>query len=217
YQTHYPDPPDAIADELDDLDFDFITEDLLKLLSSMKVGAERIRQIVASLRTFSRKDEAEKKSVDIHQGLDSTLMILAHRLKAQPGQPAIEIVKDYGALPSVYCYAGQLNQVFMNILSNGIDAVEGVANPQLTIKTWLQADQVIITFADNGMGMTEEVRSQICNPFFTTKPIGQGTGMGLSISYQIVTERHGGSLSTVSALNEGTTFTIQIPLNQPGE
>ncbi|MEL6602656.1 MAG: PAS domain-containing protein [Cyanobacteria bacterium J06614_10] len=217
YQAHLPDPPEEIAEELEDLDFDFITEDLMNLLSSMKVGAERIRQIVASLRTFSRKDEAEKKSVDIHQGLDSTLMILAHRLKAEPHRAKIEVLKDYGDLPLVYCYAGQLNQVFMNILSNGIDALEGTDHPQLMISTRLQGDQVKITIGDNGMGMSEAVRSQICNPFFTTKPIGQGTGMGLSISYQIVTERHGGSLETASTPGEGTTFTIQIPLQQPGK
>ncbi|MEL6453503.1 MAG: PAS domain-containing protein [Cyanobacteria bacterium J06623_5] len=214
YQAHFPNPPEDIADELEDLDFDFITEDLMNLLSSMKVGAERIRQIVASLRTFSRKDEAEKKSVDIHQGLDSTLMILAHRLKVEPNRAKIEVLKDYGDLPHVYCYAGQLNQVFMNILSNGIDALEAVEHPQLSIATCLQGEQVKITIGDNGTGMSEEVRSQICNPFFTTKPIGQGTGMGLSISYQIVTERHGGSLETASTPGVGTTFTIQIPLKQ---
>ena len=181
----------------------------------MKVGAERIRHIVASLRTFSRKDEAEKKSVDIHQGLDSTLMILAHRLKAQQNRPKIEIAKSYGNLPPVYCYAGQLNQVFMNILSNGIDAVANVKAPQIKLTTHLQDEQVVIAFADNGMGKTEQVRSQIFKPYFTTKPIGKGTGMGLSISYQIVTERHGGSLSTTSTPGQGTTFTIKIPLSQP--
>jgi len=215
YQQHYPTPPEEIEEELEDLDFEFMTKDLLNLLASMKVGAERIRQIVASLRTFSRKDEAEKKSVDIHQGLDSTLMILAHRIKPQSQRAAIEIIQQYGELPSVYCYAGQLNQVFMNVISNAIDAVEAVEQPQITLSTQLKGDQVIVTVRDNGTGMPEEVRSQIFNPFFTTKPIGQGTGMGLSISYQIVTERHGGSLQVASTPNEGTTFTIQIPLNQP--
>ena len=113
------------------------------------------------------------------------------------------------------CYAGQLNQVFMNIMSNAIDALDAVESPQLTLRTRLDVDQVVISIRDNGMGMNEAVRSQIFNPFFTTKPIGQGTGMGLSISYQIVTERHGGSLQVSSIPNEGTTFTIQIPLNQP--
>ena len=142
-------------------------------------------------------------------------MILAHRIKPQAHRAAIQIVKNYGDLPSVHCYAGQLNQVFMNIISNAIDAVDDVAKPQITLSTRLEDECVIATIQDNGAGMTEEVRSQIFNPFFTTKPIGQGTGMGLSISYQIVTERHGGSLQVTSIANEGTTFTIQIPRNQP--
>ena len=218
YQKYYPDPPDEIADELDDIDFEFMTEDLLKLLASMKVGAERIRQIVVSLKTFSRKDEAEKKSVDIHQGLESTLMILAHRLKPQTQRGGIEVIKNYGELPATYCYAGQLNQVFMNIVSNAIDAIDAVdtvnavEQPQLTLSTYVEGDQSFIEIQDNGIGMNEIVRSQIFNPFFTTKPIGQGTGMGLSISYQIVTERHGGSLQVSSNPGEGSTFTIQIPL-----
>ncbi|MGC1306964.1 MAG: PAS domain-containing protein [Phormidesmis sp.] len=214
YQTHYPEPPEEVSETLEDLDFDFITEDLIKLIDSMRVGAERIRQIVASLRMFSRKDEAEKKSVDIHQGLESTLMILAHRLKAQPQRSAIGVVKRYGDLPKISCYAGQLNQVFMNILSNAIDAVETVEKPQLVITTRIVAGQVEITLRDNGSGMPEDVLLQIFNPFFTTKPIGQGTGMGLSISYQIVTECHGGHLTCQSTATEGTTFTIQIPQQQ---
>ncbi|MEL7331527.1 MAG: HAMP domain-containing sensor histidine kinase, partial [Cyanobacteria bacterium J06560_2] len=157
-------------------------------------------------------------SVDIHQGIDSTLMILAHRLKPQPHRrTAIEVSKDYGELPSVYCYAGQLNQVFMNVISNAIDAIDHLEKPQLELATYLEDEQVTITISDNGTGMSEEVRSQVFNPFFTTKPIGQGTGMGLSISYQIVTERHGGLLEVSSAPDEGTTFIIQIPLTQPGK
>ncbi len=211
YQAQYPDPPEAILEELEELDFDFITEDLLNLLASMKLGAERIRQIVSSLRTFSRKDEAEQKAVDIHQGLDSTLMILGHQLKAQNHRGEIEVVRRYGELPLVTCYAGQLNQVFMNIIGNGIDALEGIDQPQLVISTDFMAGQLSVSIGDNGAGMAEDVRSQIFNPFFTTKPIGRGTGMGLSISYQIVTERHGGSLICNSAIGSGTTFTIQIP------
>ncbi|MEL6777644.1 MAG: PAS domain-containing protein [Cyanobacteria bacterium J06597_16] len=215
YQTYYPDPPAEIADALEELDVDFLTEDLLKLLASMKLGAERIRQIVSSLRTFSRKDEAAKKSVDIHTGLDSTLMILGSQLKGQQQRPAIEVVKDYGELPPIFCYAGQLNQVFMNVLGNAIDALQAAEVPQLTISTRLDSGTVLIAIADNGGGMSEEVRSQIFNPFFTTKPIGQGTGMGLSISYQIVTDRHGGSLACDSTIGEGTLFTIRIPQSQP--
>ena len=215
YQTHYPDPPKEIAEQLEELDFDFITDDLLNLLASMKLGAERIRQIVSSLRTFSRKDEADKKSVDIHEGLDSTLLILGHHLKAQQSRDAIEVIRHYGHKLPVTCYAGQLNQVFMNILGNAIDALAEVSHPQITILTEFEDDQAIIKISDNGLGMHEGVRSQIFNPFFTTKPIGKGTGMGLSISYQIVTERHGGSITCDSSAGSGTTFTIQIPQQQP--
>lgn len=211
YQHHYPDPPEDIVEELEDLDFEFMTDDLLNLLASMKLGAERIRQIVSSLRTFSRKDEAEKKRVNIHDGIDSTLMILGHQLKAQQNRDAITVQKNYGDLPAVTCYAGQLNQVFMNILGNAIDALDETDNPTLTISTAVIDSQLTIRISDNGPGMAETVRSQIFNPFFTTKPIGKGTGMGLSISYQIVTERHGGSLICESAAGQGTTFTIQIP------
>lgn len=214
YQAHFPEPPEEILETLEDLDFEFMTEDLLNLLASMKMGAERIRQIVSSLRTFSRKDEAEQKSVDIHLGLDSTLLILGHRLKAEADRPAVEVVKDYADLPPIDCYAGQLNQVFMNILSNAIDALAGREEPEIRISTALAGDWVEIGLSDNGEGISEEARSHIFDPFFTTKPIGEGTGMGLSISYQIVTERHGGSISCESIPGEGTTFTIQIPQRQ---
>lgn len=214
YQSHFPNPPAEILDELEDIDFEFMTEDLLNLLSSMKMGAERIRQIVSSLRTFSRKDEAEQKSVDLHQGLDSTLLILGHRLKAEAHRPAIEVIRNYADLPLINCYAGQLNQVFMNILGNAIDALANAKAPQIEISTALAGDQVKIVLSDNGEGISEEVRSRIFDPFFTTKPIGEGTGMGLSISYQIVTERHGGSITCQSAIGEGTTFTIHIPQRQ---
>ncbi|MGB3300226.1 MAG: PAS domain-containing protein [Phormidesmis sp.] len=215
YQIHYPNPPQAIADSLEEVDFNFISDDLLNLLASMKLGADRIRQIVSSLRTFSRKDEADKKSVDIHEGIDSTLLILGHQLKAQQHRAAIKVVKHYGHRLPVTCYAGQLNQVFMNILGNAIDAMAEAHSPQLMISTEFADEQVTIAISDNGMGMPEAVRSQIFNPFFTTKPIGKGTGMGLSISYQIVTERHGGSITCASSAGSGTTFTIQIPQQQP--
>ncbi len=214
YQAHLSEPPEEILETLEDLDFEFMAEDLLNLLSSMKIGAERIRQIVSSLRTFSRKDEAEQKSVDIHQGLDSTLLILGNRLKAEAHRPAIRIVKDYADLPPIDCYAGQLNQVFMNILGNAVDALAGTENPEIRISTALVDKQVEIVLSDNGEGISEDVRSRIFDPFFTTKPIGEGTGMGLSISYQIVTERHGGLISCESTPGEGTTFTIQIPQRQ---
>ena len=211
YQNHLPNAPVEITKALEELDIDFITDDLLNLLASMKLGAERIREIVASLKTFSRKDEAEKKPVDLHQGIDSTLMILGHRLKAQPHRAAVEISKHYGNLPRVTCYAGQLNQVFMNILSNAIDAIEKNARPQLTVTTRCETGGVVIEISDNGIGMDANVRSQIFNPFFTAKPVGQGTGMGLSISFQIVTERHGGSLTCKSEPGKGSTFIIKIP------
>lgn len=222
YQVHCPDPSPAIAAEIEAVDLNFITEDLPKLLNSMKVGADRIRGIVASLRTFSRMDEAAKKAIDIHEGIDSTLVILQSRLKAKEDRTTIEIVKIYGQLPLVECYAGQLNQVFMNILSNAIDALDEKCRlhpkgfePAITIQTDIsRSNQARITIADNGSGMPERVRQRIFDPFFTTKPVGKGTGMGLSISYQIITENHSGVLECNSDIGKGTMFTIQIPLRQ---
>jgi PAS domain S-box-containing protein len=224
YQKHYPDPVPEILDEVETIELDFLMDDLPKLLSSMKVGADRIQLIVASLRTFSRMDEAEMKAVNIHDGIDSTLMILQHRFKAKHNYPEIEVIKEYGQLPLVECYAGQLNQVFMNILSNALDALEERnsrlsaeqmrENPSL-IRIWTEMpkpDRVLVRIADNGPGMTETVRNQLFNPFFTTKPVGKGTGMGLSISYQIVTDRHSGSLKCTSSPGNGAEFAIEIPL-----
>ncbi|MEL6762566.1 MAG: ATP-binding protein, partial [Cyanobacteria bacterium J06607_6] len=226
FQQHYPEPDLAVQHSLEDTDVDFMQEDLPKILSSMRLGTQRIRQIVLSLRNFSRMDEAEMKSVDIHEGLESTLVILHHRLKAQPEQPAVEIVRQYGDLPLVECYAGQLNQVFMNIFSNALDALEEMnesrsleaikAHPNIiTITTALLANQQVrITIADNGPGITEPVRRRVFDPFFTTKPLGKGTGMGMSISYSIVVEKHGGSLTCDSTVGQGTEFVIQIPIHQ---
>ncbi|NEU77910.1 ATP-binding protein [Nostoc sp. UIC 10630] len=224
YQQHDPNPAAEIQTVAEDIELEFLQEDLPKMLSSMKVGTDRIRQIVLSLRNFSRIDEAEFKSVDIHEGIDSTLMILQHRLKAKPEQPEIEVIKDYGTIPLVECYAGQLNQVFMNILVNAVDALEEnnikrtyqeiEENPsQIKIRTsvinsmWLE-----IAIADNGVGISKEFQQRIFDPFFTTKPIGKGTGMGMSISYQIITEKHGGKLECFSTSGEGTEFIIQVPL-----
>ncbi|MEH2304522.1 sensor histidine kinase, partial [Nostoc sp.] len=193
------------------------------LMSSMRVGADRIRQIVASLRTFSRMDEAEIKAVDIHQGIDSTLMILQHRFKEKSDRVGIELVKHYRNLPQVECYAGQLNQVFMNVLSNAIDALEEsladnqgqIITPTITIYTeQIDANQIEIRIADNGLSIPESVQRRLFDPFFTTKPVGKGTGMGLSISYQIITEKHGGSLSCISEPGEGAEFQIRIPICQ---
>ena len=223
YQRHYPTPVSEIEDAAEAMDLAFLQADLPKMLASMKVGTERIRQIVLSLRNFSRMDEAELKPVDIHEGLNSTLMILHHRLKARPERPEIEVIKNYARLPLVECYAGQINQVFMNILVNAIDALEEFntgrtyeeiqAHPsQITIETALVDNQwVQVAISDNGPGMSEPVRQQIFHPFFTTKPIGKGTGMGMAISYQII-EKHQGKLSCSSTLNQGTEFLIQIPI-----
>ncbi|MBC1240876.1 PAS domain S-box protein [Nostoc sp. 2RC] len=202
----------------EEIDLEYIQEDLPKILHSMKIGTQRIRQIVLSLRNFSRMDEAEFKEVDIHQGIDSTLMILQHRLKEKPNFPAIQVIKNYGNLPLVECYAGQLNQVFMNILVNAIDALEQSKDdenflPTITIDTALiDCNRVKIAIADNGLGMPEQVQKQVFNPFFTTKPVGKGTGMGMSISYQIITEKHRGKLECYSKLGQGTEFAIAIPI-----
>jgi signal transduction histidine kinase len=224
YAEHYPDPVPEIQDEAEAIELDFLQEDLLKMLTSMKVGTERIRQIVLSLRNFSRTDEAAIKAVNIHDGLDSTLMILHHRCKASEQRPAIQIVKDYGNLPEVECYPSQLNQVFMNILANAIDALDEMSgektfqenqeNPsQITIRTFLLDDRTCqIAIADNGLGIPEDIQERIFEPFFTTKAIGKGTGMGMSISYQIVTEKHRGKLKCFSSAGKGTEFAIEIPL-----
>ena len=221
YQQHYPIPSAEIQDEIEALNLDFLKEDFLKLLESMRTGAERIREIVLSLRTFSRLDEAEMKLADLHAGIDSTLMILQQRLKEQPTRPAIEVVKQFGKLPLVKCYPGQLNQVFMNILTNAIDALEEKLNedcsfiPQICVSTKiLRNNQVVISIADNGKGIPLETRERLFDPFFTTKPVGQGTGLGLSISYQIIVEKHGGRLKFNSCLEKGTEFIIEIDAQQ---
>jgi PAS domain S-box-containing protein len=223
YQKHYPDPVAEIQQEREENELDFLAEDLPKILSSMSVGVERICQIVQSLRNFSRHDDSQMKPVNIHEGIDSTLLILNHRLKGNGEKPPIQIVKQYGQLPTVECFAGPINQVFMNILSNAIDALEDannrkncqemVENPsQIRIGTEVVGNFVAIKIADNGPGITEQVKQQIFDTFFTTKPIGKGTGMGLSISYQIIVERHKGELYCNSELGKGTEFTIKIPI-----
>lgn len=234
YQQHYPNPVSEIHREIATIELDFLQEDLPKLLNSMEVGSNRISNIVLSLRNFSRLDEAEFKNVDIHSGIDSTLMILTNRLKAQPKHSEIEVVKEYGQLPLVECYPGPLNQVFMNILTNAIDALEEkvakepfltpdsihcvktkLSTPMIRISTKiLESDWIAIQIADNGLGMTESVRRKLFDPFFTTKPVGKGTGLGLSISYQIVVEKHGGKIECHSELGQGTEFVLQIPITQ---
>ncbi|MBD2095180.1 PAS domain-containing protein [Trichocoleus sp. FACHB-591] len=222
YQQSYPHPAATVQAKAEAIDLDFLTEDLPKMLSSMKVGAERIRKIVLSLRNFSRLEESEMKPVDIHEGLDNTLLLLQHRFKEKVGRFGVQVIKKYGPLPMVECYAGQLNQVFMNLIANAIDAVDELhqattdqsAQPTfIRIETAvLDSNRVVIRIADNGMGMTEAVRQRLFDPFFTTKPVGKGTGLGLSISYQIVTDKHGGELICHSAPGQGTEFRIEIPV-----
>ena len=218
YQQHYPNPTAEIAEQAEEIDLAFLEEDLPKLLTSMQVGTERIREIVLNLRNFSRLDEAELKVVDIHEGIDSTLLILQHRLNLASDSPNIEILKNYGDLPKIECYAGHLNQVFMNILTNGIDALleaKDKDKKQIRIRTEARdSDWVVVAIADNGPGMSQEVQQHIFDPFFTTKPVGKGTGLGLSISYQIVVEKHGGQLKCISAPGEGAQFLIKIPVQQ---
>ncbi len=226
YQQEYPSPTSAIADQIEEIDLEFISKDLPKLLNSMQVGTERIREIVKSLRLFSRLDESEVKPVDIHDGIDSTLMILQSRIKARPDRTEIEIIKEYGNLPLIECFAGQLNQVFMNILVNAIDALEEQEqrrspdeqkqHPSIIriITEMTPNNQVAIRIIDNGPGIPESVQNRIFDPFFTTKPVGQGTGMGMSISYQIIIEKHGGQLLCCSTPFQGTEFVIQIPIQQ---
>lgn len=226
YRKYYSRPELEIQTEIEEIDLEFLIEDLPNILSSMKVGAERIQKIVLSLRNFSRMDEANLKPVDIHDGIDSTLMILQSRFKAKAEYPELQIVKEYGNLPAVECYAGQLNQVFMNIISNAIDAIEEnylnlppaeiAHNPgKIKIRTEVEKNGYIkVVIADNAKGMSPEVQKRLFDPFFTTKPIGKGTGMGLSISFQVITEIHNGSLSCNSELGKGTEFIIEIPIGQ---
>ena len=228
YQQQYPNPTPEVQGKLQEIDLEFISEDLPKIIKSMNVGADRIRQIVLSLRSFSRLDEAEMKSVNLHEGIDSTLMILDSRLKANGDFPGIKVIKEYGDLPLVECWAGQLNQVFMNILSNAIDILHDEEKKPLTMKynsdseflpairictEVLSYNCVSLRFFDNGAGMTERVKKHLFEPFFTTKPVGKGTGLGLSISDQIV-EKHQGSLKCESSPGEGTEFCIEVPVRQ---
>lgn len=236
YQQHYPEPDPSLQQEISRKDLGFLVTDFPKILRSMKMGTDRIREIVKSLRSFSRLDEAAVKTVNIHEGIDSTLLILQNRIKAKGEKPEITILKEYDDLPLVECYAGQLNQVFMNLLSNAIDALEDTGNkkqwatsngqkslspiapcpsPTITIRTQ-SSDRgwVNITIQDNGPGIPAAIQTKLFDPFFTTKPTGRGTGLGLSISYQIITEKHGGQLQCSSTPGEGAKFTITIPVRQ---
>ncbi|NES69701.1 MAG: HAMP domain-containing histidine kinase, partial [Okeania sp. SIO2D1] len=221
YQTQYPVPTPDIEAVIEEIELDFIAQDLPNLLNSMKVGGERIQEIVLSLRKFSRLDQSVVKNVDIHTGIESTLMILDHRLKAHFDRPEITLKKDYGNIPLITCHAGQLNQVFMNILSNAIDALEDSMavgkfkerSPIIFIKTaQVDAEWITIQIADNGPGIAPDVQTRLFDPFFTTKPVGKGTGLGLSISYQIIRQKHGGYLICSSEQGKNTEFIIKLPI-----
>src|SRR6478672_6203254 len=224
YQHYCPNPPAPVLEKIDEIDLDYIAEDFPKLFNSMQVGTERIVEIVKSLRNFSRLDESAGKSVNIHEGIDSTLMILQNRLKSHSSQGEIQIVKDYQLLPQIECFPGELNQVFMNILMNAIDALEERDKQRsieecdrhpstIAIRSYqAAAGFVAVSIADNGRGIPESVRSRLFDPFFTTKPVGKGTGLGLSISHSIIVDRHGGRLSCISTPGEGAEFLIEIPV-----
>jgi signal transduction histidine kinase len=218
-------PPNAAVQErIKKIDFSYLRQDLPKLISSMKTGTDRIQHISTSLRTFSRSDSDRLIAYNIHDGIESTLLILSHRLKENEFRPTIEIIKEYNELPLVECYAGQLNQVFMNLIANAIDAVEesnqGLSYQeiedqpnQIVIKTDVQTHQVRIQIQDNGVGISEASQQRIFDHLFTTKEVGKGTGLGLAIAHQIITEKHGGEIQVESILGQGTTFTIVIPIS----
>ncbi|NEQ95733.1 MAG: hypothetical protein F6K30_03220 [Cyanothece sp. SIO2G6] len=224
YQTLYPDSPPELESIAEELDIKFLEKDLRKIVASMQLGTNRILDIVRSLRTFSRVDQVEFKLADIHEGIDSTLLILKHRLKARPNRPQIFVVKQYAPdLPLVECHAGQINQVFMNILTNALDALDEAGElclqksepPMLIIATQtLGKNRVAIQISDNGPGIPSEVQARLFDPFFTTKPVGQGTGLGMSISYTIVTETHHGTLQLASSSGKGASFVIELPIIQ---
>ncbi|MGB3405068.1 MAG: ATP-binding protein, partial [Microcoleaceae cyanobacterium] len=205
-----------IVEHAEEIDLDYLLEDLPELITSMKVGVNRIQNISTSMRTFSRSDTAYKVEFDLHEGIDSTLMILKHRLKATDNRSEIKVIKKYSNLPQIFGFPGQLNQVFMNLIANAIDVFDeakDIENPQITITTELTEDgkQAIIKIKDNGLGMSEEVQQKVFEHLFTTKPVGKGTGLGLSISRQIIEDKHSGSLECHSQLGKGTEFIIQIP------
>ncbi len=226
YQKYYPEPPEEIDYQIENIELDYLKSDSKKLFESMENGSERIKKIVLSLRNFSRLDEADCKKVDIHEGIDSTLLILHNRLQMESKYPEIKIIKEYGSLPLVECYPSQLNQALMNILINAIDAlyehneqrtIEGIKlNPNcIHIATEvIDANWVKIKIANNGASIPEDILPKLFDPFFTTKEVGKGTGLGLSVSYQIVVDNHGGKLSCQSTDGQGAEFIIEIPITQ---
>jgi signal transduction histidine kinase len=226
YQEHYPEPAEAIQQEIDAIDLEYLHQDLPKLVYAMQAGIHRIREISDSLRTFARGDSDRASLYNIHEGIDNTLLILKHRLQSNTQRLEIKVSKDYGELPPVQCYVGQLNQVFMNLFANAIDALDECSPASveggrhcISIKTenLVSLQQVVIRIRDNGVGMTEEVRGKIFDHLFTTKDVGKGTGLGLAIAHQIITEKHGGILLVNSVLGEGAEFVIHLPVQLPAQ
>jgi signal transduction histidine kinase len=224
YQESFPNPGAEILEHAAEIDLDYSLEDFPKMVDSMAIACDRLKNISTSLRTFSRADKDYKVPFNIHEGIDSTLLILKHRLKANEHRPEIEAIAEYGNLPMIKCFPGQLNQVFMNILANAIDALdesnagrsfaEIEAHPnRIIIQTTVAENSVKIAIADNGHGMDEDVKSRIFDHLFTTKPVGKGTGLGLAIARQIIVEKHGGAIEVDSALGQGTKFSIKLPID----
>ncbi|MEO1593075.1 MAG: ATP-binding protein, partial [Cyanobacteria bacterium J06632_22] len=218
YQQQYPQPISDIEEHNEEIDIDFLKQDFPKVVESIQTGAERIRQILSSLKVFSHMDEEGRKRGDIHAGIDSTLVMLRSQLRSHRSMPEVEILKEYGPIPPIDCYPGQLNQVFMNLLSNASDSLREKMNrcpshhPQIKISTCLeQQNQVKISIVDNGIGIPDDIQHLIFDPFFSTKSVGDGTGLGLSVSYQIVTELHDGTLALRSTVGEGAEFVITLP------
>jgi signal transduction histidine kinase len=220
YQAQCPEGSAAIAEHSEEIDLEYLLEDFPKLIASMREGTDRIKDISTSLRTFSRSDSTEKAEFDLHEGIDSTILILKYRIKGNEDRKAIEVVREYAKLPSIPCYPGQLNQVFMNILANAIDALDDCSKDskervnQVTIRTELvDAGTVAVRIRDNALGIPPEVQARIFEHLFTTKPVGKGTGLGLSIARQIVEEKHNGKIRCCSELGQGTEFIIELPVN----
>ncbi len=240
YQQLIPHPPEVLRQKVEEIDLSFLAEDLPSLIHSMQAGTRRVREIVLALRNFARLDEAEFKPANLHDGIENTLLILHHRLEKSADRPAIQVIKEYGDLPKIECYPGQLNQVFLHLINNAIDALEEkeqkrhflASKGELPLdqkpfaetqsdenRIWIRTEvynrnRIRITIADNGIGIPEQVRSRLFDPFFTTKPVGKGTGLGLALSYQIVREKHGGRLWYESTPAAGTQFVVEIPIHQ---
>jgi signal transduction histidine kinase len=217
YKKHYPEPPSDIATKIEDIDLEFVIDDFSHLLDSMKLGTERIKDISLSLRNFARSDGDIASAIDLQETLDSTLLLLKHRLKDQGCRPAIEVIENYDELPLIKCYPGPMSQVFMNLLANAIDAVEEAWEKDqrplnITISTEVLRESAIVRIADNGLGMTDEIQEHLFEPLFTTKAVGKGTGLGLSIAKQIVSDKHGGQLFCKSIAGKGTEFAIELPI-----